>query len=75
MWYDKMPYPTYFDEYYLMWERYHRYGMRNLMIRDHQTLGRQYSPKRRGGYDGMVDTILPDILPGEKTDTANEDQQ
>ncbi|MBE6379656.1 MAG: LamG domain-containing protein [Lentisphaerae bacterium] len=66
MWYDKMPYPTYFDEYYLMWERYHRYGMRNLMIRDHQTLGRQYSPKRRGGYDGMVDTILPDIGGDEK---------
>ena len=66
MWYDKMPYPTYFDEYYLMWERYHRYGMRNLMIRDHQTLGRQYSPKRRGGSDGMVDTILPDLGGDEK---------
>lgn len=61
MWYDKMPYPTYFKEYYKMWELYHRYGLRNLMIRDHQTLGRQYSPKRRGGYDGMVDTILPDL--------------
>ena len=61
MWYDQMPYPNYFKDYYKMWELYHRYGMRNLMIRDHQTLGRQYSPKRRGGYDGMVDTILPDI--------------
>ena len=61
MWYAPMPHLNYFKDAYKMWELYHRYGMRNLMIRDHQTLTRQYSPKRRGGYDGMADTILPDI--------------
>ncbi|MBE6368718.1 MAG: LamG domain-containing protein [Lentisphaerae bacterium] len=61
MWYDKMPLPDYFPRHYKMWEMFHRYGMRNLMIRDHQSLGRQYSPKRRGGYDSNLESILPDI--------------
>ena len=61
MWYLPMPDMDYFKKSYDQWALYHRYGLRNLFIRDHQTLTRQYSPKRRGGYDGMADTILPDI--------------
>ena len=48
MWYDKMPMLNYFDRAYKFIELMHRYGMRNLMIRDHQGMYGQYSPKRRG---------------------------
>ncbi len=61
MWYDLMPYPAYFTQAYELLEQLHRYGCRNLLVRDHQSLGRQYSPKRRGGFDGMVTEILPDL--------------
>ncbi len=59
MWYDKMPCPDYFPRAFEMLRQLHRYGVRNLIVRDHGTLNRQYSPKRRG--DGMVTEILPDI--------------
>jgi len=61
MWYDVMPMPNYFERAYGLLALYHRYGMRNLFVRDHQTLYRQYSPKRRGGFEGCVDSIHADI--------------
>ena len=59
MWYDAMPMLNYFDKAYAYIELMHRYGMRNLMIRDHQGMYGQYSPKRRG-QPGNYD-ICPDI--------------
>ncbi len=61
MWYDVMPMYDYFDRAYGLLKLYHRYGMRNLFVRDHQTLYRQYSPKRRGGFEGCVDSIHADL--------------
>jgi hypothetical protein len=61
MWYDVMPYPKYFEEAYSSLERLHGYGLRNLMVRDHGSLYRQYSPKRRGESMSLVTDIEPAI--------------
>lgn len=67
MWYDTMPMYDYFDRAYEMLKLFHAYGLRNLMIRDHGTLYRMYSPKRRGGScapggtSPEISTVLPDI--------------
>ena len=53
MWYDKMPMLNYFDRAYKFIELMHRYGMRNLMIRDHQGMYGQYSPN---GVDSPATT-------------------
>lgn len=65
MWYDTMPMNNYFDRSYLRMKMLHDYGIRNLFHRDHQSLSRQYSPKRRGGFESMITEILPDLQGGD----------
>ena len=65
MWYDTMPQPRYFTRSFARMKLLHDYGIRNLFARDHQSLNRQYSPKRRGGWESMITEICPDLEGGD----------
>ena len=60
-WYGRMPMPDYFDRCFARQKLLYDYGLRNLFVRDHQSIARQYSPKRRGGYCSMMTRVCPDL--------------
>ena len=60
-WYDTMPMPDYFERCYRRQKLLYDYGIRNAFVRDHQSLNRQYAPKRRGGFESMITEICPDV--------------